>query len=324
MKGVTSLMDEIKNLKVDGIKKTIQGPHLYSRGDIIIAGGRDFYGHYLHSVEMFSLVTKTWVPLDPMKKNRSEACSVMYENQMIVTGGCTNDGGTYNMEKIDVQDEAGKWKHFPAKLPVKSFAHKAISYKDRLIVIGGSDCTDGVHISNAIYQVLLISPYCNKLVARLPKPVCGHGVVLLGDRIFIVGGETDKGFVDSVVMFDISKKQCKLMAPLPFAIRDMATVIWENNVFVIGGLNRSREVLNSVIMYDVTTETCKRLPPMKYCRWACTAVITGDVIVVMGGLDEEGECLDSVECFSLDRQVWEELPHMIKRRAYATAVAKTT
>ena len=93
---------------------------------------------------------------------------------------------------------------------------------------------------------------------------------------------------------------------------------------MIGGLNRSREVLNSVIMYDVTTETCKRLPPMKYCRWACTAVITGDVIVVMGGLDEEGECLDSVECFSLDRQVWEELPHMIKRRAYATAVAKTT
>ena len=93
---------------------------------------------------------------------------------------------------------------------------------------------------------------------------------------------------------------------------------------MIGGLNRSREVLNSVIMYDVTTETCKRLPPMNYYRYSCTAVITGDVIVVMGGLDVEGEYLDSVECFSLDRQVWEELPDMIERRAYATAVAKTT
>ena len=229
MKGVTSLMDEIKNLKeeVNGIKKTVQEPHPQSRGDIIIAGGDDENGDNLNSVEMFSWLTKSWAPLDPMKENRSEPCSVMYENQMIVTGGCQDDdGGTYSMEKIDVQDEAGKWKDFPAKLPVKSYAHKAVSYKDRLIVIGGYDCTDGEHISNAIYEILLISPYCNKLLARLPKPVCRHGVVLLGDRIFVFGGETDEDFVDSVVMFDISKKQCKLMAPLPFAIRDCATVIW--------------------------------------------------------------------------------------------------
>ena len=327
MKGITSLMDEIKNLKeeVNGIKKTVQEPHPQSRGDIIIAGGDDENGDNLNSVEMFSWLTKSWAPLDPMKENRSEPCSVMYENQMIVTGGCPDDDdGTYSMEKIDVQDEAGKWKDFPAKLPVKSYAHKAVSYKDRLIVIGGYDCTDGEHISNAIYEVLLVSPYCNKLLARLPKPVCRHGVVLLGDKIFIVGGQRDGGFVDSVVMFDISKKNCKLMAPLPFAIKDMATVIWGNNVFVIGGLNDRRAVLNSVIMYDVTTEISKMLAPMKYHRYSCTAVITGDVIVVMGGLDVEGEYLDSVECFSLDRQVWEELPDMIERRAYATAVAKTT
>ena len=325
MKGVARLMYEMKNLKeeVNGIKKTVQGPHLHSRGNIIIAGGEHATA-YLNSVEMFSWVTKSWELLNAMKEQRSQACSVIYENQMIVTGGGTDDG-TYSMEKIDVQDEAGKWKDFAAKLPVKSYAHKAVSYKDRLIVIGGYDCTDGKHISNAIYEVLLISHYCNKLLARLPKPLCRHGVVLLGEKIFIVGGETDEDFVDSVVMFDIIKKQCKLMAPLPFAISNMATVIWGNNVFVIGGMNQDKEVLNSVIMYDVTMETCKMLPPMKYCRWGCTAVITGDVLVVMGGrFDEEVECLDSVESFSLDRQVWEELPHMIKPRVYATAVAKTT
>ena len=103
---------------------------------------------------------------------------------MIVSGGGSEYDSTYSMEKIDVHDEAGKWKDFPAKLPIKSYGHKAISYKDRLIVIGGYDCTDGEHISNAIYEILLISPYCNK---RLPKPLCRHGVVLLGDRIFVVG-----------------------------------------------------------------------------------------------------------------------------------------
>ena len=321
MKGITSLMDEMKNLKaeVNGIKKTVQEPDPHSRGDIIIAGGENA-AVYLNSVETFSWETKSWAPLNAMKENRSEACSVMSENQMIVTGGWTDCDGTDSMEKIDVQDEAGKWKDFPAKLPVKSQAHKAVTYKDRLI----DDCTDDGHISNAIYEILLISTYCNKLLARLPKPLCRHGVVLLGEKIFIVGGETDEDFVDSVVMFDICKKQCKLMAPLPFAISNMATVIWRNNVIVIGGMNQDADVLNSVIMYDVTMETCKMLPPMKYCRWGCTAVITGDVIVVMGGLDEGYNCLDSVECFSLDRQVWEELPHMIEPRLYATAVAKTT
>ena len=318
MKGVTVVMDEIKNLKeeVKGIMKTSQGPHPHSRGDIIIAGGEDDIRD-LDSVETFSWLTKSWAPLDAMKECRSKACSVMYEKQMIVTGG-----GTDSMEKIDLDDEPRKWKDFPAKLPVKSYAHKTVSYKDRLIVIGGYDCNDGQTRSDAIYEVLLVSPYRKTLLARLPKPMSGHGVVLLGDRIFIVG-EIEK-FVVSVVMFDISKKQCKLMAPFPFAITDLATVIWGNNVIAIGGTDQTGTVLNSVILYDLTTEACKMLPPMKYCRCGCTAVITGNVIVVMGGFDEEANSLDSVECFRLDRQVWEDLPSMIESRAYATAVAKIT
>ena len=125
----------------------------------------------------------------------------------------------------------------------------------------------------------------------------------------------------SVLMYDINKRECKQMAPLPFAVCEMATVRWGDNVIVIGGADKDGKVLNIVVIYNVKTGKSHMLPEMKCNRRFCAAVVSQNTIVVMGGRDEQGRILNSVEGFSFDSYLWEDLPPMIEARDRATAVA---
>lgn len=325
MKEARSMKAEIKDLKdeMQILRQTVYGPyHRNNRGDIIIAGGEEGKS-YKNSVETFSWSSKSWSPLKPMLKRRSEASSFVYENHMLVTGGWTGRGWTDTIERLNIQDDRAHWIDFPGKLPVNCSRHKAVNYKDRSFMIGGFNAETN-KTSDNIYEVVLIPSYSKKLLSKLTQPRKYHGVELHNDKIFIVGGTTGDYScgLDTVMMYDINKNECEIMTALPYAVSDMATVTCGNNVFLLGGVNKNSEVLNSVVMYDVTTEKSKILPSMNYKRRECAAVSTGDVIVVMGGRNEKGNCLNSVECFSFDHQAWEELPPMIEPRACAAAVAK--
>ena len=331
MKEIRGMRGEIKDLKdgVESAKITVQEPSLQKpKGDIVIAGDK-IGGNAQKSVELFGWSNKSWALLNPMMKPRSEASSYFYESQMVVTGGYIGGfiggfiggGCTDSIERMNIQDKPGHWMDFPVNLPEKMYGHKVVSYEDRLIVIGGKDQRN---ISDAIHEIELVPPYSKKVLSRMPQPRCRHGVELVKNKMFIVGGlSTGSKILSNVLMYDVNKNECKEMSPLPLAVSQMATAIWKDSVIVIGGKDEKGKVLNSVIMYDVNTGKWEMLPSMKYKRLACTAVVTGDVIVVMGGYDS-GNTLNSVECFDLIRQVWEELPPMIEPRAWATAVVKLT
>ena len=118
--------------------------------------------------------------------------------------------------------------------------------------------------------------------------------------------------------YDVKKNECKQLAPLPYAVSEMATVRWGDNIVVIGGDDNRGTSLNTVVMYNVKTEQSHMLPRMRCKRWGCAAVVIGNNIVVLGGHDEEG--LKSVEAFNFERNTWEELPTMSEARWYHTAV----
>ena len=83
-------------------------------------------------------------------------------------------------------------------------------------------------------------------------------------------------------MYDINKRECKQMAPLPFAVCQMPTVRW-GDVIIIGGRDKDDKTLNTVVIYNVQTGKRHMLPEMKCKRKDCMAVVSRGVIVVMGG-----------------------------------------
>ena len=122
-------------------------------------------------------------------------------------------------------------------------------------------------------------------------------------------------------MYDIIKKECHELAPLPYPVREMATVKWDDdNVMIMGGADSNYQPLNKVLMYNIKTQKSHELPNMKYSRRGCVAAVVRDTVIVMGGNDEGGNYLKSVEGFRFDRNRWEELPPMHEGRIWATAV----
>ena len=303
---------------------------------VVVAGGEDRCGE-LNSVEMFSLSTQTWTPLQPMKERRSGVSLIFYNNQVVAMGGHDNNSTTKSMERLSTNavhtDQSLTWEKLTAKLPGRLQGHSTIEYNGRLIVIGGYDMDIGV-CSHSITEVSLASPYATKLLAAMPQRRCFYGVAIFGDKVVVVGGRSDVDIsldengihttllnLSSVVMYDITKNEFRELAPIPYPVSEMAAVKWgDDNVMIIGGAESTDEPLNKVLIYNVKTQKSHMLPDMKYKRAGCVAAVVRDTVIVMGGVDESGNSLKSVECFRFDRYSWEELPDMHQCRVSAAAV----
>ena len=283
---------------------------------VIVAGGYYNGKGRLNSVEMFSLATGTWTQLQPMREKRSEACSVVYNNQLFVISKVSTGISIEKMSLNDVQP----WENVPVKFAEGFFTSGSVVYKGRLILTGGYDILGD---SDRITEISLSPPYTTQLLATIPQSRRDHGVAILDDKILIVGGIGD-GFnlstLRSVVMYDITKNECQELAPLPYPVYDMATVKWyDDNVMIVGGADSDDKALNKVLMYNIKTQKSHELPNMKYKRLGCVAAVVRDTVIVMGGEDERRNVLKTVEGFRFDRNTWEELPSMHEARYWATA-----
>ena len=313
MMKVTQMMTEVKQ-----VKDMIPGQQLIKR-NIIIAGGEN--GTAINSVEIFSWTEKAWTLLKPMSKCRYIASAVTYKGEVIISGG---RDGTKSTDTIETSscDPSVEWKISPVKLPQVCLRHAAVVYKDSLILSGGV-MGSGAKTSDKIYEISLIPPYSTKVLTTMPEPRYDHTMELFEDKLFIFGGYSGRTDAhDTVMMYNLITKEWKMMKPLPYAVDEMATVLWQNNAIILGGRNDTDNALDSVVMYNLTTGKSKYLPSMKHKRKGFAAVATGDVLVVMGGKDENYHYLKSVEAFHLQNQVWEELPDLNEAREYASAVVK--
>ena len=294
---------------------------------VVVLGGRS-EKCVLNSVEMFSLTNGTWTPLKPMKESRQGPSSVVHNDHIFVSGGYDGMNWLKSLEKLSVNavqsiEQAIPWENVPVELHGQLIGHCSVVYSGQLIIIGGY-VSDKRAYSDSITEISLVPPYTSKLLATMSQKRCRHNVAIFDDKILIVGGRgryEDESAVSSVVMYDITKKKCQDLAPLPYPVHEMATVKWsDDNVMIMGGADSNNQVLNKVLMYDIKTQKSHELPNMKYKRRGCVAAVVRDTVIVVGGQDEKKNYLKSVEGFRFDRNSWEELPPMHEVRREATAV----
>ena len=284
------------------------------REDILIAGGTGDDSNPAKSTEIYSWEKNDWFEVSPMNEDHSGASSFIYEDQLFVVGGelCNT------IETLDLNKSPLKWTKFRGELPYECDDHQTVVYQQSIIHIGGF-VWGNEGLSNVISELQLISPCTMKELCQIPEPRQCHGAEVFEDKVLILGGYTSDNIMDSVLEFDPRRNECKEIPNLPFAVTNMATVRWRDEVVVLGGLNKDGQELNDVFMYNSKTGKTTALPSMLEKRWSCCAVITGNTIVVMGGRNEKGESLSSVECFTMGSSTWEHLPAMNKARWRAVA-----
>ena len=315
------MKDVLVEIKEENTRKVRNAPS-GDRENIIVAGG-----WRKTSVEMFNWRQKTWSPLKSMPNERSGATSFVYNNHVIIAGGWSasvlgwSTGYLDDMIRMNVDqspDPSTPWSDCPISLPAMLDHHSSVVYGYQLIATGGYEGNQET-TSDGIYAVQLDPPYTVEALSKMPEPREKHCTEIFDDSLLIVGGTTTGRYKDnlsSVVLYDIKKNECKQLSQLPYEVSRMATVRWQDNIVVIGGVDKRGNPLNTVIIYNVETEQSNMLPPMRYKRNGCTAVVVGNNIVVLGGHGEN----KSVESFNFERYSWEELPEMSEGRLNATAV----
>jgi hypothetical protein len=286
----------------------------------VVAGGYNKGTKPLNSAEIFDKTTNSWIELKPMKTRRANSSSVVYNGQILVTGG-TSDG-TNIVSSIEQFSRNVNplvppcWSNFSVNLPKALRKHRSVLYNDRMLVLGGYD--EQNKSSDIIYEIQPHFPFNTKVLAKLPSArlMEGCGVVLRNDKILIFGG--GDGWYNStanVTMFDITKNEFKELAPLPYAVCNMATVKYGENVILAGGLSSRcyRDDKDTILTYNIETEDSTKLPPMTHSRSECCAVVDGNSLVVMGGQDRNGS-LKSVKAFDFKTSKWSDLPSMKEAR----------
>jgi hypothetical protein len=274
-------------------------------------------GYNSNTVEIFDKSSNSWIQLNPMKKYRFNASSVVYNGHVLVTGGVDSGQNRVlsSIEQLSLNANLFVppcWSTLPINLPRSLRNHHTMVYNDRLIVLGGYDEDD----SDMIYETQLHFPFTTKVLAKLPSstPIKGAGAVLANDKILMFGGRTRENSNEAtakVTMYDISKNEFKELEPLPYEVCNMATVKCGESVVVVGGCAKypDQNVKNTVVSYNIETQESTELPPMKQNRYACCAVVDGDLLIVMGGRNQN-RYLDSVEALDFKTSKWSDLPTM--------------
>ena len=341
MQTVMSKIEEITALSSCSETSFVSSSIHNLQAEIVVAGGGVDIFFPDKSVEVFSMATKTWRLLSEMNKCRGGASSVLYQGYMIVTGGLADFNtldddesldflASDSVEELNLNEHDGHWVKSQFKLPQRLESHVCVVYKNRLLVIGGdqySNYDSNQYVSDSIYEIQLAPPYTSTLLTSMPRSIYDHGAEIVNNKIYIFGGnrlqdQYDFYPVDNVLMFDPATNNFTELQPLPYAVSEIATVTWKDNVVILGGIGSIRRILDTVILYNVTTGSHRMLPSMKTKRRGCTAVIIGNNIIVMGGKRDRRKPLNSVECYNFDTNTWTEFPAMIEARQYATAVVK--
>ena len=294
--------------------------------DINILGGRsrDGKGGVLNTVEKFNIVEEKSTELPRMNQPRVVSSSCVYNNNIMVTGGFNGQDGLDSIEVLNMNQHPLRWMMFQGKLPFKLCSHVVIVYQDKLYVIGGYNWSEK-ETSDLIHEVALAAPYTAKVLAKMPEPRQNHRAEIVNGKLFILGGRKtvhNKDAIDSVLVYDFTKKKFKPCPSLPKPVCEMSTVTWGNMIIVISGVDKNNQKFYDVIMYDTETGRSERLPSLNHQRSGHSAVIMHDVIVVLGGWNNEERELNSVESFKMGEDGWREMPGLKQKRFRATAVVK--
>ena len=302
--------------------------------DVIVMGGENEDGRILKSVEGYSCGQDKWIELPQMNIPRSSLSSVVVGNEIIVSGGKTTgntgDAITDTIEVLDLAETPLQWRVYPARLPVPLSAHQTVVYNETLIAIGGYNGEEKRN-SEKIFKIPLTPPDTAEILATMPTPVAWHGAELVGDEIFIFGGETDRDALTNVVFsYNLVKNTLLRTTPLHRAMFEMATVkIEDKKVLMVGGFGRDNPKKkdhlesNEVFVYDTyERKVVRNVTEMNEIRGDCSATTIpspdrGPILVVLGSSSSPG----TVEGYDFVKREWFSMSSTIEERNNCSVVA---
>ncbi len=144
-----------------------------------------------------------------------------------------------------------------------------------------------------------------------------HGCCKIDEhRMIILGGLSGRYVLSSGFIYDARTKQSTpLPNNMPEARYGFCAVANKRFMYVIGGRDADRRVVNTFYRLSLETYQWTTMAPMGAARYACAGVLLDDYLYIFGGYNDVG-ALASVERYSIVTNTWEDLPGMAAARGW--------
>ncbi|WP_316845841.1 hypothetical protein [Pedobacter psychrodurus] len=179
------------------------------------------------------------------------------------------------------------------KLPF-NLAYSAVCSTPYGIVAAGGENENGLS-----KKVLLLSPKANEMeinfLPDLPTGLTNGALTILGDVIYLAGGEVESGATDQFLSLDLKKRQegWKRMINLPQAVSHTVLLHSENSreIFLVGGRKRNpgdtSTLYKNVFAFNLEEQTWRAKASLPYTLSAASGITIGkDLFVFSGDLGE--------------------------------------
>ena len=199
--------------------------------------------------------------------------SVMYNDHLIVSGGCIEildapSDCIYEVQLVPPYDTK-----ILSIMPEPRRDHGMEIVNEKLLIVGGR--TTGGYQNNLSSVVLYdIKKKEWKQLASLPYEVSDMATVRWGDNIVVIGGAGKDAYeLDKVIMYNVKTEQCHMLPSMKSKRCGCAAVVIGNNIVVTGGMDERRRNLKSVEAFNFERYSWEDLPEMSEERLLHTAVV---------------------------------------------------
>ena len=158
--------------------------------------------------EVYDSVTDTWTNITDLPGARAQHAATTLESLIFVTGGLAADHVLSNCRGYDTMTDTWEY-HSPLLTPRAD--HLCFTFNGEIYVCGGwyDDENVGGRVLADTIECYDISTKVWRVVARIPTPRIHAGIVVVGSRLYIIGGFNSDDIFDRatgvIECFDLDK-----------------------------------------------------------------------------------------------------------------------
>ena len=205
--------------------------------------------------------------------------AVRHGSRIFVYGGHTGEAHHYSTQEqsdslfaLDLTNHDAEWKELSKGRRLQGLG--LVAYGDTIIRVGGFEAVNGLdddHDLRSTREVMAFDLKTNAwtILPDLPEPRSSHDAIIVGDRLYVVGGWTLHG-TETVwlstawsIQLPAEGKTWKKLPSPPFARRALALAATQNRIYAIGGMNEKGGPTTDVSLYDIESHEWRSAPALQ-------------------------------------------------------------
>ena len=277
-----------------------KAPLKMNRGAAVVDGNVAYFLNKNGDILLYDLSSKRWREL--------ARCPYRYSSLVTINGQLTTVGGVgihyeCTNKLLRLQTGQNQFKEVFPSMPTKRCSPTAVTIKEHLIVAGGliGFLDDKITTTVEVMDTKTLDAVW-ATVASLPHAYDFASGTICGDRIFMLGGNDNKGWSKSVLTCSLtellqSSSSSSIwhgVADAPAYYSTCAAVNGE--LLAVGGCDKDGKPTAAILKYNPTTNSWDLISNMPTARyWSLVAVLPTNEMMVVGGRTELSKYLDNVE-----------------------------